>query len=77
MKVKENQDLREKIKHSNFFAYEVAAKLGCHENTLFRLLRKKLTEEQKQTILDAINHLTLEVNCSKSLAPVKISNPTQ
>lgn len=67
VKIKANQDLREKIKHSNFFAYEIAAKLGCHENTLFRLLRRELPEDEKQRIMDALNQLSLEFDSSKNI----------
>lgn len=57
MRVKANQEIRQKIKDSDFYTYEVALKLGCSENTLIRNLRTELNEAEKQRILDALEQL--------------------
>jgi hypothetical protein len=60
MRVKANQELRQKIKDSDYYTYEVASKLGCSENTLIRILRTELSDAEKQKILDALDQLTRE-----------------
>jgi len=50
-----NAELREKIKKSGLYQWEIADKLGCSEMTLIRWLRKELPEETKQRILSIIS----------------------
>jgi hypothetical protein len=57
MRSKPNQDIRAMIKKSNVHAYEVADLIGVHENTLFRMLRRQLTDEEKKRIFIAIETL--------------------
>ncbi|WP_338782417.1 hypothetical protein [Metabacillus sp. FJAT-52054] len=52
-----NLELRNEIKRSRLYYYEVAAYLGVHENTLYRLLRSDLSGEQKEKIRNAIKQL--------------------
>lgn len=54
MKQKPNQEIRTLIKKSNVYAWEVAEQLNCHENSLFRILRRELNDSEKERILRAI-----------------------
>ncbi len=49
-----NKEVREEIKNSGYTYYEVAELLGISENTFFRRLRKELSEEDKQKIIEVI-----------------------
>lgn len=53
--VQRNMDIRQAIKKSNLFVWQVAEKLGVHENTFYRTLRKELSSEEKQRIMTAIS----------------------
>ena len=57
---KPNQDIRDVVKISGFFAYEVDEKLGCSENSYYRLLRKPLDEDDRQAIFKALEQLKVE-----------------
>lgn len=61
---KANQDIRDAIKNSPVFAYEVAAKLGISSNTLTLHLRKPLSSEDHDKIMAAITDLSKEVEGS-------------
>lgn len=54
---KRNNDIRDKIKKSGFYGYEVAEEIGISENTLLRWLRLEMSEESKKLIYDAIERL--------------------
>jgi hypothetical protein len=58
MTVKANVDIRSRIKKSGFYAWQVAEKLGVHENTFFRMLRKELSEQKKCRVNEAIKELS-------------------
>lgn len=55
-----NKDIRDKIKRNALFMYRVAVKIGCHENTLIRWLRKPLSAERRKLVEQAIDELILE-----------------
>jgi ribosome-binding protein aMBF1 (putative translation factor) len=43
-----NQDIRDAIKRQGICTWELAEKIGVHETTLYRYLRKELPEQEKQ-----------------------------
>lgn len=55
--VQRNVEIRQAIKSSNLYVWQVAERLGVHENTLFRTLRKELPTEKKAEILTIISNL--------------------
>lgn len=55
-----NLEVREAIKRSRLFGYEVADALGISETHFSRKLRKELPEEEKEKILAVIKKLALE-----------------
>lgn len=52
-----NQDIRKKAKELNIYMYELADYMQIHENTLYRLLRKELPNEEKKYMLDVLEKL--------------------
>jgi hypothetical protein len=54
---KEIRDLRGNVPN-----WLIAEKLGVHENTVYRLLQKPLTDEKKQRIIEAIEQAKSEFN---------------
>lgn len=58
--MKPNTDIRNLIKVSGFCSWQVAEKLGMHENTLYRTLRKDLDEQDKKRIYNALKQLKAE-----------------
>ncbi|MBE2973390.1 hypothetical protein [Priestia megaterium] len=58
---KRNNDIRSAISNAQLTTWLVAEKLGVHENTLFRKLRKELPNEEKTKIMKAINALKNEI----------------
>lgn len=59
---KRNTDIRNAISNAQLTTWLVAEKLGVHENTLFRKLRKELPNEEKIKIMEAIKVLKNEIN---------------
>lgn len=57
-----NQEVKNLIKKHRLFRYEVAEAMGISEGYLSTLLRKPLTEEMEQKVLEAINKLTEKEN---------------
>ena len=57
-----NQEIKNLIKKHRLFRYEVAEAMGISEGYLSTLLRKPLTEEVEQKVLEAINKLTEKEN---------------
>lgn len=57
-----NEDLKQLIKKHRLFRYEIADAMGISEGYLSTLLRKPLTEEMEQKVLEAINKLTEKEN---------------
>ena len=52
-----NAEIREQIKKSRIFQYEIAQQLGVTEFTLCTWFRTELTAERRKKILEAINQL--------------------
>lgn len=52
-----NQEIKILIKKHRLFRYEVAEAMGISEGYLSTLLRKPLTADMKQKILEAVNRL--------------------
>ena len=53
----QNCEIREAIRKSIFYQYEIANELGVTDFALCRWLRYERTDDQKQRILDAISSL--------------------
>ncbi|MEH7610766.1 hypothetical protein [Gottfriedia acidiceleris] len=68
-----NRELRESIKRSNVYMYQIAEALGVHENTLYRMLRKELTIEQKTAIKRMINQLKINVGDKNEMTEGEIN----
>lgn len=58
--VKANVDIRNHLKESNIFIWEIAKELEMHESSLYRLLRTEMTDEQKQQIIDVSTRIQNE-----------------
>lgn len=58
--MKPNTDIRKMIRQSGFCSWQVADKLGVHENTFYRWLRKELGEEDIKQIYQALEELETE-----------------
>jgi hypothetical protein len=58
--LKPNTDIRNLIRLSGFCSWQVADKLGIHENSLYRMLRKELDPGEKQMIYQALDQLKTE-----------------
>jgi hypothetical protein len=52
-----NQDIRNAIRNAGVPVWLVAEKLGVHENTLYRHLRKKLHTDQKEELLKIVKDI--------------------
>ena len=53
-----NQEIKNLIKKQRLFRYEIADTMGISEGYLSTLLRKPLTEDMEQKVLEAINKLS-------------------
>lgn len=60
MENKKNQELRSAMKTRKVFIWEITDRLGIHETTLIKKLRKQLTPEQTKKIFSIIEELHLE-----------------
>lgn len=52
-----NIDIREKLRKSHIFQYELAEAMGISEMTLLKKLRKEFSIEEKEKIFNIINQL--------------------
>lgn len=52
-----NAEIRQKMKSENVRMWEVADRLGCHENTVIRKLRHELDPDEKRKIMTVINEI--------------------
>jgi DNA-binding NtrC family response regulator len=52
-----NHEIKDAMKRSKIYTWEVAEQLEMHENTLYRKMRKELSEQLKEKIYDAIEKL--------------------
>lgn len=59
MRIKPNADIRQQIRDSGIYFYEIAEALGIHETTFYRKLRKELDEREKQSILTKVKELSI------------------
>lgn len=55
--MKANNEIRTLAAENNIYIWQIADKLGVHENTLLRWMRKELPKETKDKILNAINEI--------------------
>jgi hypothetical protein len=62
---KPNQDIRDLIRNSNVFNWQVCEQLGIGDNTFYRMLRKPLTDADKKRILAAIEAIKGKSQISK------------
>ena len=53
-----NQEIKNLIKKQRLFRYEIADAMGISEGYLSTVLRKPLTEDMEQKVLEAINKLS-------------------
>ena len=58
--MKPNSDVRNTIKRLGLCTWQVADRLRIHENTLYRRLRKELSQEEKEIILKVIQDIADE-----------------
>lgn len=58
-----NQDLRNLIRASNIRNWMVAEELRISDNSFYILLRKKLTTEERERILTAIEAVKKQQQC--------------
>lgn len=52
-----NTRIRQLIKNSRLYHYEIANKIGVSEYTLCKWLRNELTDKQRERIMQAIEEL--------------------
>lgn len=52
-----NQDIKEEIKRTGLFQYQIADKLGVCEMTLIRRMRKELPESERVRIRSIVAEL--------------------
>lgn len=55
-----NEDIRQKIKAAGLYQCQVARKMGIFEHALQRMLRRELSEENRNAIYKAIDELVKE-----------------
>lgn len=56
-KILNNQDIRKLMKSKNISQYDLSVKMSVCEMTVFRMLRKKLSKEEKKKIIEIINEM--------------------
>lgn len=64
--MKPNTDIRNLIRVSGFCSWQVADKLRIHENSLYRMLRKDLDDEEKKRIFHVLDELKTERDAALS-----------
>lgn len=52
-----NTDIRTAAKNAGIFLYQIASAMGISEPTMTRKLRFELSNDEKQTIFNVINHI--------------------
>lgn len=52
-----NHEIREAIKDAGILSWQVADKLGIHETTFYRRLRKELSQQEKEKLYQIIDEL--------------------
>jgi hypothetical protein len=58
--MKPNSEIRNMIRALGFCHWQLASKMNVHENSLYRLLRKELDEQDKKRIYEALEQLKAE-----------------
>ena len=58
--MKPNAEIRNVIDNSSFFTWQIAQRLGVHENTFYRWMRTEMTGEKKEKVMAAIAELKQE-----------------
>ncbi|MEH7308238.1 hypothetical protein [Neobacillus drentensis] len=66
--MKANREIRMLIKQAGIHTWQVAEKLGIHENTLFRKLRKELNDEGKRLVFEVIDQIMAELRTDENLS---------
>ncbi|TMN21920.1 hypothetical protein [Lentibacillus cibarius] len=56
--MKRNKELRQIIKESKVYNWQVAEAMNMHENTLYRMLRRPLSSTEKQRIIELVKELS-------------------
>lgn len=56
--MKRNSEIRQAIKNSNIYCYELAEELQISDNTFYRMLRKPLSPIKRNEILSIIKNLS-------------------
>lgn len=51
MKEQQNKDIKRLMKRLKISQFDLSSKLGVSETTVFRMLRKELTKEEKDRII--------------------------
>lgn len=52
-----NADIRKAIQNSNVYTWQIAEKLGIHENTFYRWMRTEMSAKKKEMIMEAISEM--------------------
>ena len=52
-----NQDIRNEIKESGLYKWQIAERIGMNDGNFSRLLRRELSDEKKTLIRSAIKEL--------------------
>ena len=60
MRTQKNEEVRQLAKVRDVKLWEIAEKLGCADDTLYRKLRRELPEAEKKAILDIIEAISAE-----------------
>ena len=55
-----NKDIREAAKRAGVYLWQVADALGVNDGNFSRKLRKELPREEKEKVLEIIDHLAQE-----------------
>ena len=55
-----NKEIRDAIKRTGVYKYQVAYSIGVNDCTFSRYLRRELPKEKREQILAAIEKLTVE-----------------
>lgn len=57
LNMKHNLEIRNAIKDSCFFTWQIADSLGVHENTFYRWMRTEMTDQKKAQVMSTIKKL--------------------
>ncbi|MEK4023643.1 hypothetical protein [Sporosarcina sp. FSL W7-1283] len=55
-----NSDIKLTMKKQKIYFWMLADQLGCHENSVYKMFRYELTDEQKRNVLQAIDRIQLQ-----------------